>query len=56
LLAVFLGAGKRVSESKTLGKAAEEHRACLAGYPPGFLDAVMYMTGAAVLVTYSMYT
>jgi 4-hydroxybenzoate polyprenyltransferase len=56
LLAVFLGTGKRVSESRTLGHMAGEHRTSLAHYPQGFLDATMFMTGAAVLVTYAMYT
>lgn len=56
LLAMFLSAGKRVSESRSLGDMAGEHRLSLAHYPPYFLDATMYMTGAAVLVTYAMYT
>ncbi len=56
LLAVFLSTGKRLSELRSLGNLAGEHRASLALYPQGFLDGTMYMTGAAVLVTYSMYT
>jgi 4-hydroxybenzoate polyprenyltransferase len=56
LLAVFLSTGKRLSELRSLGIMAGEHRVCLAHYPPGFLDGTMYMTGGAVLVTYSMYT
>jgi 4-hydroxybenzoate polyprenyltransferase len=56
LLAVFLSTGKRVSESCSLGDMAGEHRKCLALYPTGFLEGTMYMTGAAVLVTYAMYT
>lgn len=56
LLAIFLSTGKRVSESRSLGDVAGEHRMSLAHYPPGFLDGTMYMTGAAVLVTYAMYT
>lgn len=55
LLAIFLSTGKRLSESKTLGNTAVEHRTSLAGYPPGFLAGTMYMTGSAVLVTYTMY-
>lgn len=55
LLAVFLSTGKRVSESRSLGNMAGEHRTSLAYYPPGFLDGTMYMTGGAVLVTYAMY-
>ncbi|MBV5338623.1 MAG: decaprenyl-phosphate phosphoribosyltransferase [Deltaproteobacteria bacterium] len=56
LLAIFLGTGKRVSESHSLGTMAGEHRTSLAHYPPGFLDGTMYMTGGAVLLTYAMYT
>lgn len=56
LLSVFLSAGKRLSESRTLADMAGEHRVCLAHYPQGFLDGTMYMTGAAVLVSYAMYS
>jgi len=55
LLAVFLSTGKRVSESRSLGDLAGEHRVSLSHYPPGFLDGTMYMTAGAVLVTYAMY-
>jgi hypothetical protein len=55
LLALFLSTGKRLSESLTLGTDAGEHRASLACYPFGFLWGALYMTGAAVLVTYVMY-
>jgi decaprenyl-phosphate phosphoribosyltransferase len=56
LLSMFLSTGKRLSETRSLGDLAGEHRSSLALYPPGFLDGTMYMTGAAVLVTYAMYT
>jgi len=56
LLAVFLSTGKRISELRSLGDMAGEHRVCLSRYPTGFLEGTMYMTGAAVLVTYAMYT
>ena len=57
LLAIFLSAGKRLGEVRSMGGAvAEEHRSSLARYPDGFLDGTMYLTGAAVLVTYAMYT
>lgn len=56
LLSLFLSTGKRISEIKALGVTAGGHRESLAGYPQGFLDNVMYMTGAVVLVTYSMYS
>lgn len=55
LLAVFLSTGKRLSETRSLGDMAGEHRMSLAQYPPGFLDGIMYMTAGAVLVTYAMY-
>ncbi|MBJ6751446.1 decaprenyl-phosphate phosphoribosyltransferase [Geomonas anaerohicana] len=55
LLAIFLSTGKRLSETNALGDSAGDHRASLSGYPPGFLAGTMYMTGAAVLVTYTMY-
>ncbi len=56
LLAVFLSTGKRLSELRSLGDKAVEHRASLASYPPGFLDGTMYVSGSAVLVTYAMYS
>lgn len=56
LLALFLSIGKRLTEKHNLGDRAERHRKSLAGYPDGFLEGAMYLTGGAVLVTYSMYT
>jgi len=55
LLAIFLSTGKRLSEKNRLGAAAAHHRKALATYPEGFLEGTMYMTGAAVLVTYTLY-
>lgn len=55
LLSLFLSAGKRLSESNSLGDGAGEHRTSLARYPSGFLAGSLYMTGGAVLVTYAMY-
>lgn len=55
LLAIFLSTGKRLFEKQTLGKEAGNHRKSLQLYPDGFLEGVMYMTGGAVLVTYTMY-
>jgi decaprenyl-phosphate phosphoribosyltransferase len=55
LMAVFLSTGKRLSESRSLGETAGEHRTSLAHYPPGFLHGTMFMTAGAVLVTYAMY-
>ena len=55
LLAVFLSTGKRLCEQKALGGDAGNHRKSLMHYPHGFLEGVMYLTGSAVLVTYTMY-
>jgi len=55
LLAIFLSTGKRLYEKNALGENAVNHRRSLESYPPGFLDGTMYMTGGAVLVTYTLY-
>lgn len=55
LLAVFLATGKRLGEKNSLGEKAGGHRASLLSYPEGFLQGTMYMTGGAVLVTYTQY-
>ena len=55
LLALFLATGKRLGEKSALGEAAEDHRRALSGYPAGYLDGTMFMTGGAVLVTYTLY-
>ena len=55
LLAIFLSTGKRLGEKNMLGDRAGGHRKALLAYPSGFLDGIMYMTGSAVLVTYTMY-
>jgi len=55
LLAIFLCVGKRYSERRAMGASAAGHRRILEKYPAGFLEGAMYLSGAAVLVTYSMY-
>lgn len=55
LLSIFLSTGKRLYEKNALGEDAANHRKALESYPPGFLDGTMYMTGGAVLVTYTLY-
>lgn len=55
LLSIFLGTGKRLGEKNALGEEAGTHRKTLEAYPAGFLDGVLYMTGGAVLVTYTLY-
>jgi len=55
LLAIFLSLGKRYSEQRILGDDAGIHRRTLEEYPRGFLEGAMYLSGAAVLVTYAIY-
>lgn len=55
LLALFLSAGKRLGEKGELGAESGAHRRSLSAYPEDVLDGFMYMTGSAVLVTYTMY-
>lgn len=55
LLALFLCTGKRFSEKSSLGSIAAMHRKSLNAYPERFLEGLLFMTGSAVLVTYSMY-
>ncbi|MBT1076700.1 decaprenyl-phosphate phosphoribosyltransferase [Geobacter grbiciae] len=55
LLAIFLSCGKRLSEKKLLGSASCDHRKVLETYPAGALEGFMYISGAAVLVTYTLY-
>jgi len=55
LLALFLSSGKRLGEKQMLGASSSNHRKSLATYPEGTLEAFMLISGAAVLVTYTMY-
>lgn len=55
LLALFLSIGKRLGEKIALGELAGEHRLSLASYSEIYLQGAMFMTGAVVLVTYTMY-
>jgi decaprenyl-phosphate phosphoribosyltransferase len=55
LLAIFLATGKRLAEKSSLGEKAGGHRKALLSYPEGFLPGTMYLTGSAVLVTYTQY-
>ena len=55
LLAIFLATGKRLGEKYVMGEKAGGHRKSLLSYPDGFLQGTMYMTGGAVLVTYTQY-
>lgn len=56
LLAFYLAAGKRFGETHHInGGTPELIRPVLAKYPDGFLLGCMYLSGASVLVTYTMY-
>jgi len=55
-LSLFLSSGKRLSELGLLGSDAAGHRTSLYGYSGGTLDALLQITAATVLVTYTMYT
>jgi len=55
LLSIFLSLGKRIAEKQLLHEKCAFHRPVLAAYHLDFLYGSMYMTGAAVLVTYAMY-
>lgn len=55
-LSLFLSSGKRLSEQNLLGADAAGHRTSLCGYSDGTLDAMLQVTAASVLVTYTMYT
>ena len=55
-LSLFLSAGKRLSEQNLLGADSAGHRRSLFGYSDGTLDAILQVSAATVLVTYTMYT
>jgi 4-hydroxybenzoate polyprenyltransferase len=55
-LSLFLSTGKRLSEQQLLGAGAKDHRSSLCYYPEGTLDAILQVTAATVLLTYTMYT
>lgn len=55
LLSLFLSTGKRLGEMNSLGTGAGAHRKTLSLYPQGFLDGILSLSGAAVMVTYTMY-
>lgn len=55
-LSLCLSSGKRLAEQNLLGVGSADHRTSLSGYSKGTLDAILLVTAATVLVTYSMYT
>ncbi len=55
LLALFLSAGKRLSEFYALGATAAQHRTSLARYRPESLRLILYISGGCVLIAYASY-
>ena len=56
LLALFLGFGKRRHELALLDKTASEHRRILEHYSTYFLDQMISVVTASVVVAYTFYT
>ena len=56
LLALFLGFGKRRHELTVLGDKADEHRGILTEYSPYFLDQMIGVVTASMVVAYAFYT
>ncbi len=56
LLALFLGFSKRRHEIVLLEGRATDHRAALAEYSPYFLDQMISVVTASVVVAYAIYT
>lgn len=56
LLTLFLGLAKRRAEIARLAEDAGRHRAVLADYSTGFLDAAIVLTAASMVVAYAWYT
>jgi len=56
LLALFLGFGKRRHELSSLDKMAVEHRRSLEHYSTYFLDQMISVVTASVVVAYTFYT
>lgn len=56
LLALFLGFNKRRQELKLLGDKAVDHRTVLAKYDRYFIDQMIGVITASIVVTYMLYT
>jgi 4-hydroxybenzoate polyprenyltransferase len=56
MLTVFLGLAKRRAELAALEEGGGSHRPVLDEYTPASLDAMMSISAAGVIVTYSLYT
>ncbi|MBI3814826.1 MAG: decaprenyl-phosphate phosphoribosyltransferase [Nitrospinae bacterium] len=55
-ISILLASGKRLSEMSALKSNAHLHRKVLGEYPDGFLESLLWLTGAASLISYSLYT
>lgn len=55
-ISILLASGKRISEINNLKGNAHLHRNVLGEYPEGFLESLLWLTGAASLISYSLYT
>jgi 4-hydroxybenzoate polyprenyltransferase len=55
LLALFLSAGKRLSEFNALGSTAALHRSSMEQYHPAGLMYILYASGVCVLCVYALY-
>ncbi len=56
MLALFLGFGKRRHELVLLEQSAQMHRAALGHYSIYYLDVMMTISAAVVVMTYALYT
>lgn len=55
-ISILMASGKRLSEMSDLKSDAYLQRKVLKEYPDGFLESLLWLTGAASLISYSLYT
>jgi 4-hydroxybenzoate polyprenyltransferase len=55
-ISILLASGKRLNEMNHLKGNAHLHREVLNEYPDGFLESLLWLMGAASLISYSIYT
>lgn len=53
--ALFIAAGKRLSERMSLEESGSNHRAALDDYAPGFIEFLLGVSTAVILVSYSLW-
>ncbi len=56
LLSLLLAAGKRIGETRSINANPEAHRMGIKSYPAGFLDGILWISGAASLIAYGLYS